>query len=223
LADLSRGAYADALEHSLAAAQLAAEPSENLEIAALALTYAGELDRARELNERMATATVSPTLRAFAAYVRGEIDNAAGHPDRAEEHYTRAIDLARSSGASFLVGIAAVGLLTVRTNVGRMSEALHGYRDVIDYWDRSGNWTQQWVTLRNLAELLRQLGDDEPAALLDAAAEQAPDAPPSGTSPNPTTEAHPTAPAARPHVPTANRAKALETARQAIRRHIDEL
>lgn len=225
LADLSRGAYTDALEHSLAAAELASEPSENLGIAVLALTYAGELDRARELNGRMATAAVSPTIRAFAAYVRGEIDNAAGEPNRAAEHYTRAIDLARSSGATFLVGIAIVGLLTVRTTAGRMPEALHGYRDVIDYWDRSGNWTQQWVTLRNLAELLRQLGDDEPAALLDAAAEHAPDAPSSGSSSNPpitTTEARPTPPAARPPLPTANRAKALEIARQAIQRHVDE-
>ena len=115
-------------------------------------------------------------MRAFAAYVSGELDNLAGHPARAEEHYDRAVDLARSSGASFVIGIAAVGLLSVRVDAGRIHEALHGYRDVIDYWDRSGNWTQQWVTLRNLAELLRRLGDDEPAALLEAAA-KSPDAP----------------------------------------------
>jgi hypothetical protein len=34
------------------------------------------------------------------------------------------------------------------------------------------------VTLRNLATLLRELGDEEPAVLLDAAADQAPDAHP---------------------------------------------
>ena len=223
LADLSRGTYADSLEHSLAAAQLTAEPSENLGIAALALTYAGDLHQARELNERMATVAVSPTLRAFGAYVNGEIDNAAGAPDRGEEHYTRAIDLAHSSGATFLVGIAAVGLLTARSDASRIPESLRGYRDVLDYWERSGNWTQLWVTLRNLAQLLRRLGDNEPAALLDAAADQAPDAPPSGASPSPTTAAAPpTPPAMRPHPPTVERAEALAIARQAIQRNLNE-
>ena len=67
------------------------------------------------------------------------------------------------------------------TDARREHDALRGYREFIDYWDRAGNWTQQWVTLRNLAQLLRRLGDDEPAALLDATADQAPDAPAAGT------------------------------------------
>ena len=65
MADLSRGAYGDVVEHALAAAALATRPSENLGIAALAATYAGDLDQARELNNRMAATAVSPTLRAF--------------------------------------------------------------------------------------------------------------------------------------------------------------
>ena len=177
LADLSRGAYGDVVEHALAAAALTTRSSENLGIAALAATYAGDLDQARELNSRMVAAAVSPTLCAFGAYVEGEIANAAGRAHRAEEHYARAIDLAHSSGATFVIGIASVGRLTVKANAGRVDDALRGYRDLIDYWHRSGNWTQQWVTLRNLAQLLRRLGDNQPAALLDAAAEQAPDAP----------------------------------------------
>ncbi len=59
--------------------------------------------------------------------------------------------LARSSVATFVEGIASVGLLTVRTDAGRVHDALRGYRDVIDYFARTGNWTHQWVTLRNLA------------------------------------------------------------------------
>ena len=145
----------------------------------------------------------------FAAYVRGEIDNLAGHPDRAGENYDRAIDLARSSGAGFLVAIAAVGLLTVRVDGGQIREALHGYRDLIDYWERSGNWTQQWVTLRNLAQLLRQLGDEEPAALLEAAAQESPDAP--MARPTPPTEAR---------IPLLPRADALKAARDAIERNL---
>ena len=60
----------------------------------------------------------------------------------------------------------------MKANAGHVADALRRYRDLIDYWHRSGNWTQQWVTLRNLAQLLRRLGDNQPAALLDAAAEQ---------------------------------------------------
>lgn len=37
-------------------------------------------------------------------------------------------------------------------------------------WARTGNWTQQWTTLANLARLLRDLGDRETAATIDHAA-----------------------------------------------------
>ena len=36
-----------------------------------------------------------------------------------------------------------------------MEAALEGYREVIDHWAAGGNWSHQWVTLRNLADLLR--------------------------------------------------------------------
>ena len=218
LADLSRGAYNDALEHSLAAAALAARPNESLGIAALAMTYAGDIGQAQELNDRMAAQAVSPTLRGFGEYVSGEIHSAAARPDQAEEHYTGAIALAQTSGATFLLGVASVGLLTVLAEAGRVHDALRGYREVIDYWERSGNWTQQWVTLRNLAQLLRRLGDEEPAALLDASAEQAPDAPAAGTVSNKTADRGPTTGEGNP-LP-AKRADALEVARQAVSKNL---
>ena len=116
-------------------------------------------------------------MRAWADYVAGEIENAAGHPEPAERHYRRAVDLARRSGATFLVGVATVGLLTVLTDAGRIADALRGYRDVVDYFARTGNWPHLWPALRNLADLLRRIGDPDPAAVLDAAADHAPDAP----------------------------------------------
>jgi hypothetical protein len=70
-----------------------------------------------------------------------------------------------------------VGLLTVLADAGRVHDALRGYRDVIGYFPRTGNWTHLWTTLRNLADLLRTIGDHDPARILDAAADQAPDAP----------------------------------------------
>jgi hypothetical protein len=63
------------------------------------------------------------------------------------------------------------------TAAGRV-QALHGYREVIDYWAAAGNWTHQRLTPCATSHLLRALGDLEPAALLDAGAGRAPDAPP---------------------------------------------
>ena len=211
MAELARGAYTDVVEHSLAAAALAGRPRENLGIAALATAYAGDLDEARTLNDRGLAGAVSPTMLSWGAYVAGEIESSAGRSELAEQHYVRAIDLGRTSGTTFLVGVATVGLLTMRTTAGRVREALGGYRDVIDYFARTGNWTHQWVTLRNLAHLLRRLGDNEPAALLDAAADQAPDAPAVGGSRN----AEPP-----PATPIPSRATILEVARRAIERNL---
>jgi hypothetical protein len=150
---------------------------DTLGIAALACAYSGNQDRARQLQVRGSADTASPTMRAWSDYVAGEIENLAGHPEEAQRRYRRAIDLARGSGATFVVGVASVGLLTVLADAGRVTDALRGYRDVVGYFARTGNWTHLWPTLRNLADLLRRIGDPDPAAVLDAAADQAPDAP----------------------------------------------
>ncbi|MDQ4092140.1 MAG: hypothetical protein M3143_01595 [Actinomycetota bacterium] len=215
LANLSRGAFAEVIEHALAAAALGTRPDGSLGVAALAATYAGDLHQARELNNRMRAVAVSPTLRAFSAYVAGEIDNAAGHRDRTEEQYAQAIHLARSSGATFVNGIASVGLLTVRADAGRVHDALRGYRDVIDYFARTGNWTHQWVTLRNLAHLLRQLDDYDAGEQLDAAADHAPDAPAASAISSTGTARR----ILRQH-PALSRAHAVAVARQAIERNL---
>ncbi len=213
---LARGAYAEAVEHALAAAATGAgRHREDLGIAALASAYAGDLDRARTLNARGLADAVSPTMVGWGHYVAGEIENRAGHPEPAERHYLRAVELCRGSGATFLVGVATVGLVTVRAAAGRVREALDGYREVIDYFARTGNWTHQWTTLRNLADLLRRLGDTEPAALLDAAADQAPDAPAVGGSLGAEPPPHPAL-----ATPISSRAAVLETARQAIERNL---
>ncbi|MDQ4115873.1 MAG: hypothetical protein M3235_02815 [Actinomycetota bacterium] len=59
---------------------------------------------------------------------------AGGEHDSGEhdEARLRSLTLARSSGATFAVGVAAVGLLSVRAAAGRVQEALTAYREVID-------------------------------------------------------------------------------------------
>jgi predicted ATPase/DNA-binding SARP family transcriptional activator len=215
VAALARGAHDEAVEHCLLGEQAGPHPRHGfLGLAALASTYAGNLDEARALHRRaVPAATGSPSTRGWVEYYGGEIENAAGHRAAAEEHYVRAIALARTSGASFLLGVASVGLLSVRATAGRVHEALTGYREVIDHWAASGNWTHQWTTLRNLADLLRDLGDPEPAILIDAAADQAPDAPAVARSPDTS--------ARRPPGPAPSRAQVLDVARHAITRHLE--
>ncbi|MFI9542887.1 BTAD domain-containing putative transcriptional regulator [Streptomyces sp. NPDC052016] len=210
VAELARGDHDAVVEHSLAAGALVGPHRESLGIAALATAYAGDADAARRLNDQGRAGAVSPSMRAWGAYVAGEIENLAGRGERAERHYVEAIDLARLSGATFLVGVATVGLLSVRAAQGRVREALDGYRDVIGYFAGTGNWTHLWTTLRNLADLLRRLGDDEPAELIDAAADRAPDAPTAAGSGHTGT---------RPG-PVLGRTALLDVARQAIDRNL---
>ncbi len=172
-------------------------------IAALATAYAGRPDEARVLHARSPVGP-APSLRAWDAYYRGEIESVAGRSAVAEEHYERAIALGRSAGATFVVGVATVGLLSVRRAAGRVHEALAGYREVVDDFARTGNWTHLWATLRDLADLLRELGDDGTAAVLDAAADAAPDAPAVDR------------PLRRTDAPPPGRAEVLDLARRAI-------
>ncbi|HEY5857352.1 MAG TPA: BTAD domain-containing putative transcriptional regulator [Aldersonia sp.] len=213
VAALARGAFDDVIEYSFAAGNLAGPGREDFGMAALATAYAGDLATARGLNRRGAATAVSPSMRAWAAYVEGEIEGCAGNPEEAEANYLQAIDLARASGATFLVGVATVGLLSARARAGRVHEALSGYRDVVEYFARNGGWTHLWTTLRNLADLLRRLGDDDAAALIDAAADRAPDAPAVVGA----------APPADSSVPPLGRAAVLDVARQAIARQLSQL
>jgi hypothetical protein len=106
--------------------------------------------------------------------------------------------------------VATVGLLAVLGTSGRVEDALRGYADVIGYFARTGNWTHLWTTLRNLAALLRRIGDDGPAAALDRAADHAPDAPAVQDRAAP----HPS------DTPPPTRAEVLAVAREAIARNL---
>jgi len=210
VAALARGAHAEVVERCLAAAERGIRVDETLVAAALATAYAGDLDRARELHARGHADAVSPSMRAWSEYVAGEIESIVGHAEAAERHYRRAVELARGCGATFLAGVAAVGLVALHGTTGRVAEALHGYRDVVDYFARTGNWPHLWPALRNLADLLRRIGDPGPAAVLDAAADHAPDAPAAGRGER----------QLDPPTAAVSRAEVLRIARDAIERHL---
>jgi predicted ATPase/DNA-binding SARP family transcriptional activator len=215
VAALARGDLQETVERSIAAAALSRRPRENFGLAALALAYMGEIQQARDQLDRRTMDGAAPSMRSWDSYVAGEIEAFAGSPDAAVPHYVQAIELARSSGATFLAGVATVGLLAAQVNGGHLRAALTGYREVIDYFTRTGNWIHLWVTLRNLADLLRRLDDERSATLLDAAADRAPDAPADTRAERRGT------PAA--DVPVLDRDAVLDTARGAINRALGRL
>lgn len=211
---LARGDFAAAANHALQAATSSASRDGN-GIAALASAYAGDLDEARRLNDLGLAGARSPSMRSWGAYVAGEIDSLAGLHDEAEERYLEAVELARASGATFLHGVATVGLLAVRGRGPQPHAALAGYRETIDYFARTGNWTHLWATLRDLADLLRRLGDAEPAIAIETAADLAPDAP--AVAPAVALTAPRGAGSAPPNL---TRTEVLEVASAAIERHL---
>jgi hypothetical protein len=121
---------------------------------------------------RAEAASPWPAHRAFAKYVAGEL--AAGEdPQTATREYVAAIHLAQRCGATFVEGVATVGLASVWTATGAVEQAVRGYQVLLAYWLRTGNHTQLWTTVRNSAALLADLGHNHPAAVLYAAADDA--------------------------------------------------
>ena len=116
------GQYAEVVEHCLAAATRDPGAARTLGIAALATAYAGDLDRARDAARAGPRRTRSRRRCARGAPTSpGRSRASPGTPRRPSGSYRAAIDLARRSGATFLVGVATVGLLTVLADAGRVA------------------------------------------------------------------------------------------------------
>ena len=115
--------------------------------AGYACAYAGRLDDARAYNANGRDAPY-PSGRSVHHYAAGEIENAAGNWADAQHHYQESIRLSERSGATFVQGLAAVGLVTAQASAGELEKALVGYAELIERWNRTGAWLQQWTTLR---------------------------------------------------------------------------
>ena len=110
----------------------------------------------------------NPSMLALAWYDQAEALSIL-EPDRAVEPYQRAISLAESAGATFVEGIALVGLASLLGRSGAPGTALPLFRSIVDRWRQMGVWTHQWTTLRNLVQLLVRMGSWEAAAVLSGA------------------------------------------------------
>jgi predicted ATPase len=175
---LFRGDLAAACDAWLTSGRESGDGTKYLAPAALCAGYAGDEARARTLLDRAFVDIASRGVVShlgFAHYTAAELA-AADDPDAAIEHYGRAIELARRSGASFIEAIASVGLVGLWAAAGQVRRALEGYRRLLVDLRRSGHWTQLWTTLRNLAAPLAEAGEPAGAALVLRAADLAPEA-----------------------------------------------
>ena len=63
-------------------------------------------------------------------------------------------------------GIALMEAAATRGVHGDAIRAATDFLEVIDHWDRVGDWSQQWVNLRYVTRLLSRLGADDEAFVL---------------------------------------------------------
>jgi predicted ATPase/DNA-binding SARP family transcriptional activator len=135
---------------------------------AQARTYAGAPEEGQAFAEeqyRVVRPLGNPSMLALAWYDQAEAWSTL-EPERAIEQYQQAIGLADSAGATFVEGIALVGLASLLGRSGDPGTALPLFRSIVERWREMGVWTHQWTTLRNLVQLLVRIGSWEPAAVL---------------------------------------------------------
>jgi predicted ATPase/DNA-binding CsgD family transcriptional regulator len=94
----------------------------------------------------------SPSLIALALYTKSERvieDDPAAALALARE----GAEIGRQSGNRFAYGLCLANAASLTGRIGDRLDALRLYRSAIENWQQSGNWANQRIVLRNLAEL----------------------------------------------------------------------
>jgi len=107
----------------------------------------------------------SPSLIALALYTKSEriIED---DPRAALALAAEGAAIGQPSGNRFAYGLCLSNEATLTGRLGDSAEALRLYRDAIENWQQSGNWANQRILLRNLAELAARRGEHELTARL---------------------------------------------------------
>jgi len=170
-------------QHALELAQLAGDTVHQARehaARAVALGYRGQLGAA---DAELAAATDlvatvrNPTVQGFCDYVGGEI-RIDTEPTEALPLLERARNSGRLLGNRYLSAIAGVSAVSCAARLRGPAQAVGGYAELLDYFDRAGSRAQQWTTIRTLVETLTRLARDEQAAILHGALVASGSAPP---------------------------------------------
>jgi predicted ATPase/DNA-binding SARP family transcriptional activator len=120
---------------------------------------------AAEESVLVAETTANPTARSMARYALGLVLKKTD-PDRALALFDEAADLAATVQNFWWYGIAFMEATATRAVHGDPARAARLFIDVLDHWDRVGDWSQQWLNLRYVTRLLARLGAVDDAVVL---------------------------------------------------------
>ncbi|MGH7687614.1 MAG: BTAD domain-containing putative transcriptional regulator [Candidatus Dormibacteria bacterium] len=135
---------------------------------ALGFGYSGDVEAAIGVAgeaQELAHVTANPSNVAFATFVRGEVLGETS-PEKALPLLNEAVVAAGIAGNRLLMGVAGLSAVSVAARVGDPGDMLARYPPLLDHFQRSGAWTQLWMTVRTLIETLVRAGRAEPAATL---------------------------------------------------------
>ena len=117
---------------------------------------------------RVSDTTANPTARSMARYALGLVLKKSD-PDRALALFDEAAELAASVQNFWWHGIALMEAAATRAVHGEPATAAKDLIEVIDHWDRVGDWSQQWLNLRYVTRFLVRVGADDDALTLHRA------------------------------------------------------
>ncbi|MFV9633373.1 BTAD domain-containing putative transcriptional regulator [Mycobacterium neumannii] len=117
---------------------------------------------------RVADETRNPTARSMGRYALGLVLKKS-EPDRALQLFDEAAASAASVRNLWWYGIALMEAAATRAVHSEPDEAARVLVDVLDHWDRVGDWSQQWLNLRYVTRFLDRIGADDDALALHQA------------------------------------------------------
>ncbi len=110
----------------------------------------------------VAETTGNPTALSMARYALGLVQKKSD-PDVALALFDEAAASSAAVRNFWWQGIAMMEAAATRGVHGDPASAAREFVEVLDHWDRVGDWTQQWLNLRYVVRLLVRLGADADA------------------------------------------------------------
>lgn len=117
---------------------------------------------------RVADVTANPTARSMGRYALGLVLKKS-EPDKALALFDEAAELAASVQNFWWHGIALMEAASTRGVHGDPARAAADFIEVLDHWDRVGDWSQQWLNLRYVTRFLNRVGAEDDAVALHRA------------------------------------------------------
>ena len=117
---------------------------------------------------RVADVTANPTARSMGRYALGLVLKKSD-PGRSLALFDEAAELAASVQNFWWHGIALMEAASTRGVHSDPARAASDFIEVLDHWDRVGDWSQQWLNLRYVTRFLNRVGAEDDAVTLHRA------------------------------------------------------